>query len=393
MDKKHVFETTLVCAGDNLSYIYCDHILIATGNKYGSQNQYFPLVMDITKSIVVKGITCSDHHAAVWDYNGRAYTWGNAMHGRLGHPLLAGVFKEDDLEKYPRKVLSLGEKSIFMMAAGEKFTVYLDSEGKIGFFGRLLPIQSSLTPDMQLIAPIELKAMANDEIKIDTKFNKIVAGKAHCLASDTYGKLYSWGVNVHGDLGTYLNTISTPTMIKDLEDYLVIDFACGEDFSVVILDTSGSISEDKIYSDFKYNSITNVKNKLLEASQRTRAALAKQASVRNIPVGSSKKLSNMTREQLANKVEKFIDSTDLVGFASLKEGSKRMVMSNLINSFLEDEMCLNQFNTDYARLTQICESMGTNFEEIFYQKIMQDPTVRKEIADRDLQKNILVELR
>lgn len=365
---------------------------MSTGNKYGAQNQHFPLVMDITSSIVVKGISCSDHHASLWDYNGKGYTWGNAMYGRLGHPLITGTFKDTDMEKYPRKVLSLGETKIFMMATGEKFTLYLDSDGKIGFFGLLLPVRSNTTPPMQLIEPIELKAVANDNVNHETKFNKIVAGATHCLASDTFGKLYSWGMNVQGDLGTYLNTISTPTMIKDLDQYQVVDFTCGDDFSLAIIDSTGSVADDKIYSDFKYNSITNVKNKLVQAGMRTKAALMKHTSAKKPPTMSAKKLNSLTKDQLANKIEKFVDSTDLVGFASMKDGSKKLVMNNLINSFLQDELCLSQFNTDYAKLIEICDSMGVNFEHLFYQKIMLDPCVRKETAERDLLKNIGVGL-
>ena len=76
----------------------------------------------------------------------------------------------------------------------------------------------------------------------------------------------------------------------------------------------------------------------------------------------------------------------------MKDGSKKLVMNNLINSFLQDELCLSQFNTDYAKLIEICDSMGVNFEHLFYQKIMLDPCVRKETAERDLLKNIGVGL-
>lgn len=348
--------------------------------------------MDITKSIVVKGICCSNNHAALWDYNGRSYTWGNALYGRLGHPQLTGVFTKDDFEIYPRRLLSLENRKIFMMAAGEKYTVYLDDKGVVGFFGLLKPIRNSQTPQMDLIEPMDLKAVLKDQIDASVKFTKIASGSDHCLASDTNGKLYSWGVNTQGNLGTYKNTIHEPTMIADLSDLLVIDFACGLDFSIAIMDTTGSITDDKIYSDFKYSNLNNVKNKLMQAGLKVKQELSKQSSQKSIMGSHRKRGGQVTFEQVKNKIERFIDSTDLVGFASLRGESKRTVLNDLIASFLRDEFCFDQFNNDYNKLTQICESIGLNFEQIFYEKIMQDPTVRKENAEIDFKKNIVVRL-
>lgn len=38
---------SLAAAGNQVSYLYADKTLMAFGNKYGEQNQYFPLVMNM----------------------------------------------------------------------------------------------------------------------------------------------------------------------------------------------------------------------------------------------------------------------------------------------------------------------------------------------------------
>jgi len=36
---------------------------------------------------LIKGVACNKNHTVSWDIAGRVYSWGEALDGKLGHPL------------------------------------------------------------------------------------------------------------------------------------------------------------------------------------------------------------------------------------------------------------------------------------------------------------------
>lgn len=361
-----------------MSYFYTDNILLGSGNKFQESNPDFPLVMELSVGIQVKGVCCGPAHCGMWAYSGKAYTWGHARYGRLGHPNEIGVFADDELQVKPREVLSLGQKKVLMMAAGGKFTLFLDNTGKLSHVGLLKPFRSSYDPEMKLIAPADLQPWLSESTISTSPLVKIAAGEEHCLAADNQGKFYVWGVDRMGCLGSEIKALKEPTLIKDFESYSVVDFACGPDYSVAILDASDPDPSQKMYADFRLDSVDKVKNKLRKVKNMREASQPKSA--KRTTDGKTK---NMNPDQMNVQIEDFLHHSDLEGFAGLRDDSKKIVLNDLINTFLKDKLNINKFSTDYIQLTNMYERVGQNFEEIFYRQIMSDPTVQSEIRFKE----------
>ena len=88
-------------------------------------------------------------------------------------------------------------------------------------------------------------------IKIDSsaKFIKVSAGQSHVLALDEDGKVYSWGNNGYGQLGTGdYNQLNTPTKIRTLNETRSISF-----ISFINEEFTNSFSQ---YHATSYNLIT-----------------------------------------------------------------------------------------------------------------------------------------
>ena len=369
---------TALGAGREVSYFYTDNILLGSGNKFQESNPDFPLVMELAVGIQVKGVCCGPAHCGMWAYSGKAYTWGHARYGRLGHPNEIGVFADDELQVKPREVLSLGQKKVLMMAAGGKFTLFLDNTGKLSHVGLLKPFRSSYDPEMKLIAPADLQPWLSESTISTSPLVKIAAGEEHCLAADNQGKFYVWGVDRMGCLGSEIKALKEPTLIKDFESYSVVDFACGPDYSVAILDASDPDPSQKMYADFRLDSVDKVKNKLRKVKNMREASQPKSAKRT-----TDSKTKNMNPDQMNVQIEDFLHHSDLEGFAGLRDDSKKIVLNDLINTFLKDKLNINKFSTDYIQLTNMYERVGQNFEEIFYRQIMSDPTVQSEIRFKE----------
>lgn len=346
----------------------------------------------------MKGICCGADHAGFWDFQGKAYTWGNPLYGKLGHPSGSGMFSSGDLELRPRMIQSLNGKQVVCMALGSRFTIVLDSLGKLLSLGYLRPLKNSSyasESDMSLIVPVDLPPSIDTPVdlpshleatfKRDVKFVKVTAGDEHCLASDGMGKLYSWGYSADGALGSPGETIKFPTPIKDLENCGVVDFACGKNFSVAIMNPNGTDLDEKIYTDFRYSRVESIKHKLTTVGRKASKALSSRpttavAQSKGQQPGPNKKLTVLDINRM---VDKYLNHTDLSGFAGLRQEGKNIFLNDLVNQFFSEAMNGEQFNTQHKKLQDLCAEMGVNFERLFYEKVMSDPIVKAEGAIQD----------
>jgi Regulator of chromosome condensation (RCC1) repeat len=282
---------------------------------------------------------------------------------------------------------SLSGKQITCMALGSRFTIVLDSLGKLQSIGYLRPLKNSSyasESDMNLIVPVDLPANTGGALNRDIKFVKVAAGDEHCLASDGFGKLYSWGFSSDGALGTPADSIKFPTQIKDLNSCGVVDFACGRNFSIAIINPNGADLDEKIYTDFKYSRVESIKNKLTTAGRKASKALSGRSmtgfpTIASLSVNGSQK--KLTTHDINKMVDVYLNHTDLTGFAGLRQESKVLWVKDLVNSFFSETMNGEQFNLKHKKLQDMCTEMGFNFEKLFYEKVMSDPIVKAESSN------------
>ncbi len=386
---KKDYKAAFVSAGDGVSYIWAGDQLAAAGNKYGDMNVYYPLIMDLAnvpkahQAIAVRGVACAAEHAVLWDLDGQAYSWGKAKFGKLGHPNPIGEFKDSDVEVQPRRILALENRKVVQAALGRTFSLFLDKQGALASIGMMRPLRSSTESDFQLLSPVDLRAFAKNELLKQTQFVKVSCGDEHCLAADAQGRLYSWGLNFQDCLGAKADSLKEPTVLDALAQFgvgpahQVVDFCCGPDYSVAIVDAAGTDPDEEIYTSFRYSNVDNVKHKLLKLAVKTKQVLEAH-STDAVQRSKPSKIANLNNELLRQMVAQYLDKTELNGFASLREDSKKAVLQDMIKRFLREELSIEDYSAEFVKLNELCAEMGVDFEQTFYDQVMQDPAVRRE---------------
>ena len=64
---------------------------------------------------------------------------------------------------------------------------------------------------------------------------KITCGAGHSVALSAHGKVYTWGLNLLGQLGTDdIDARWSPTLVTSLKDFKVADIAAGAGHSFAV---------------------------------------------------------------------------------------------------------------------------------------------------------------
>jgi alpha-tubulin suppressor-like RCC1 family protein len=108
-----------------------------------------------------------------------------------------------------------------------------------------------------------------------TRVRKIACGNSHCLILFSDGELFGFGENICGQIGLSIaikdsNYISEIKRVKfavpDIKDYKIIDIACGDQYSLVLINSKGvnylirfGIGKEDLYKNDYENLNTVVK--------------------------------------------------------------------------------------------------------------------------------------
>ena len=161
--------------GPGYSIMCLNGKILHIGYKDSLEGEKLPLIMEIGKKIQVRGIACGYEHTSLWDFEGSFYTWGRSRNGKLGHANQFGVFRENDYERSPRKVVLLDNKCIIGAALGETFTLVLTRTGHIMLIGMMKPLRFGLSNDHDYISPLECEPVGLQKKRVI--FVKIESGK------------------------------------------------------------------------------------------------------------------------------------------------------------------------------------------------------------------------
>ena len=157
--------------------------------------------------------------------NGTLWTWGDNSHGQLGDGTLLS-------KKYPVQVLDEDGnpiKDIVRLAAGDDYVFAVDKNGKIYTWG------VSISGGSDMTSPVEVENTIGDEIE------DIVSGSNYVLVLTTHGDVFSYGVdNSQGQLGNDVIAPSTAsfTKISALKD--IRSIAAGDSHNLAV-DTNGKV--------------------------------------------------------------------------------------------------------------------------------------------------------
>lgn len=221
--------------------------------------------------------------------------------------------------------------------------------------------------------------------------------------------------------------ISQPKKIKEFERMKVIDFDCGDYFTVVIIETGEYEFDAQMYRDFKYSSNQKIIMKIIENKQKretehddsdggsstsstesifkdkglytldgeintkyVRSYILRKDMVFNFNKAIKKKKwkkgEKITLENLEEKVRDFfgiIDFTQLpVHLLSLEEPVRRKNLKSEVKKTVED-LCdrskdFKEFMKNFNRAVKLSNADAKiNFDEIFYKEILKEKIIKR----------------
>ena len=169
---------------------------------------FLPEEIEELKSKRVTSISAGDGHSMVVSSNGIAYSFGASACGQLGLDRKNNMLKDSEgypFQYMPSPVTILKNFKVKEIACGDAHTIALIVEGKLYSWGGAgcgqlgHPNINEMRKDSDGCPyqprPKFIEGLAKNTI------NKISCGKAHSLAIDSDGKLFSWGAGACGQLG------------------------------------------------------------------------------------------------------------------------------------------------------------------------------------------------
>ena len=141
-------------------------------------------------------ISAGQYHSTGIDYLGRTWTWGWNAQGQIG---------DNTIVARSIPVAVLGNKTFCQISAGYQHTLSIDKYGYLWGWGYNNSGQLGDNTGVSKSIPVAV---------FTYQFNQISAGLYHSVGLDKYGKVWGWGYNITGQLGD--NTVvckSIPVLV------------------------------------------------------------------------------------------------------------------------------------------------------------------------------------
>ncbi|XP_034137054.1 probable E3 ubiquitin-protein ligase HERC4 isoform X1 [Drosophila guanche] len=156
------------------------------------------------------------------------YCWGDTSHGQLG---LGGI--EDDQILVPSKIPWMPDSAVEQIACGHRHTLFLTANGKVYACGSNDHYQlgHELPTKRPRMSPFLLIPELQDFVVV-----QIACGSRHSMALTDWGQILSWGDNDCGQLGhaTHKEIIELPKVLRYLVSKTVVQIACGNNHSLAL---------------------------------------------------------------------------------------------------------------------------------------------------------------
>ena len=203
-----------------------------------------PQIVELSGSKIVKQLSCGFNHSLLITTEHVLFATGSNEHGQLGINDESGN-KVTGIQTF-RQVTDLSKKKNVKAIAGQYFSMVLVREkgkhivmtagekagGKLGLGDDIATSVTAFTP----ITALE------EENVID-----IHAKRKHAVAVTSSGKLYTWGINEHGQLGhDNKENLYTPKAVAFFDGMKVVSASTGASHTVVIAKTKGE-EKNKLY--------------------------------------------------------------------------------------------------------------------------------------------------
>jgi alpha-tubulin suppressor-like RCC1 family protein len=209
--------TNLAVSGDSNIALLSDGSLIGWGDNSGGQlggiqgqadNNEIPKpsLLGNVGSLMLQQLAMGSRHTLALSSKGTVYAWGSNLFGQLG----VDVFKEGKHRQGRfdiQQLRALHEESILLVAAGGEHSAAVAADGKLFLWGRNDDGQLGTGDFTMRTAPFFITALTN--------VLHVACGSAHTVAVKQTGELYAWGRNAFGQLGVGdFKTRMAPSAIK-----------------------------------------------------------------------------------------------------------------------------------------------------------------------------------
>ena len=160
-------------------------------------------------------------HVAALTHTGQVYTMGDGAVGQLGHG-------NTERSAEFRQVGVLRERAVGQLACGKGHTLALTAEGDVYSWGEGKEGQLGLGRPQPNFVPRYVSALQA------TPIAQVAAGAAHAAVLSVYGRVYTWGEALCGQLGLGkpLRNQPSPMEVPGLPD--IKQIACGEVHTVAL---------------------------------------------------------------------------------------------------------------------------------------------------------------
>lgn len=185
-----------------------------------------------SNDIRLKSISSGKKHMVGLGYDGEVWVWGNGENGVMGDTTI-----DSSSEPVPVEYLLDLDVNITHISCGDNHNLATSSNGELYVWGSndqsQLGINESLSPDMYAFEsyPRVLESLAEHDIV------KAFGGRNHSIAITKKGEVFFFG---------YALWIE-PHKMGSLEDKVIVDGACGDQFSAVLSDAGELFTWVKLF--------------------------------------------------------------------------------------------------------------------------------------------------
>jgi len=172
----------------------------------------------------VKQVACGAVHSLALTEDGQVLAWGLNDRGQLGLGLdaVGQSFK-------PKFIKAFANDRIVQLACGTRHCLALGEDGKVWAWGENSSGQLGNGTYVFAHTPFVLTSLNGRPIR------KVACGASHSMVLSMSGRMYSWGDNSFGQLGTGDTTkLLRPQILKSATAFGATDIACGESHSAFV---------------------------------------------------------------------------------------------------------------------------------------------------------------
>jgi len=188
--------------GENIVYIDAGFLHMACVNdkgevftwgknsskQLGHPKSDYPMKAELPEGSNIVQVACGRNHTLALTDDGMVYAWGGTKTGAQGTG-------KKGSEPKPTLVHAVADENIIQIAAGEDFSLFLSSSGKVfscgaSDFGQTGQGRSN----RYTVVPTHIH-------NLRASINRIACGQYHAVAISDIGEVYTWGFNKDGGLG------------------------------------------------------------------------------------------------------------------------------------------------------------------------------------------------